>query len=108
MTEGSGGRIVDVAPAYLLDPPHGDDPVVVHASPDQLLHRFADVVPLAIDAKQQAVSDDALVAAAELVVEHSVHTSHPRFMNQNFAGPDPVAVAGEGTGGDEISVTPSS
>jgi len=32
---------------------------------------------------------------AQLVIDYSVHTSHPRFFNQNFAGPDPVAVAGD-------------
>lgn len=34
-------------------------------------------------------------AVTELVLEYSVATNHPRFFNQNFAGPDPLAIAGD-------------
>ena len=48
--------------------------------------------------KATAHDDDSIVAAVDLVIKHSVHTSHPRFVNQNFAGPDPVSVVGDWLG----------
>ncbi len=83
---------------YLLEGPSGDDPVVEFLDPGDLLAAFEPVIPIELAADTPARKADELQAAAELVVKHSVHTSHPRFFNQNFAGPDPVAVAGDWLG----------
>jgi len=88
-------RIAALALDYVLQPPSGDDPVIRHASPDSLVDEFASVVGIEIDADQQPVGADALVAAAELTLERSMRTAHPRFFNQNFAGPEPIAVVGD-------------
>lgn len=91
-------RIAGRALAYLLDPPHDDDLVIDLASPDELRSLFLKATALELDDDAHAVDDDSIVAAVDLVVEHSVHTSHPRFVNQNFAGPDPVSVVGDWLG----------
>ena len=59
---------------------------------------FDSVIPIELYAEAAAHSTDELRAAAELMIEYSVQTAHPRFLNQNFAGPDPVAVAGDWLG----------
>ncbi len=88
-------RIAQRALSYVVDPPRGDDPVIELASPDELRRIFDSSVPLAFDDVAHAHGDDAIVDAVDAVIEYSVHTSHPRFVNQNFAGPDPVSVAGD-------------
>lgn len=91
-------RIAERALAYVMDPPRGDDPVVALASPDELRERFADVAPLEFDDEAFPLDDQAILDAVDLIIEHSVHTTHPRFLNQNFAGPDPIAVVGDWLG----------
>ena len=91
-------RMAANALSYVVDPPRETDLVVDLASPDELVALFDCVVSLGFDDITAAASDDALVAASELVIKHSVHTSHPRFINQNFAGPDPVSVVGDWLG----------
>lgn len=98
MNESLQHRIAERAKAYVLDPPAGDDPVVDFLPPDELLVRFADALPLSFADDEAAASDDQVVDAVDLVIRHSVHTSHPRFVNQNFAGPDPVSVVGDWLG----------
>lgn len=90
--------IVERATRYLVDPPRGDDPVIDLASPDALVEVFSKTVGLAFEDDAAAAPDDLLLSAADLVVQHSMHTSHPRFVNQNFAGPDPISVAGDWLG----------
>ena len=87
--------IADQAIEYVFNPPSTDDPVVDYASPEQLLAEFAESVGLAIELSQPAVDHDALIAATETIVRRSMHTTHPRFFNQNFAGPEPIAVVGD-------------
>lgn len=94
----AASAIVEVAERYLFHPMTEDDPVVEFKSPTDLLAAFEAVVPMELASEATPRSADELQAAAELVVKHSVHTSHPRFFNQNFAGPDPVAVAGDWLG----------
>lgn len=91
-------RIAARALAYVVNPPRGLDPVIDLASPDQLRSSFERSVALGFDDEAEACDGDAIVNAVDLVIKHSVHTSHPRFVNQNFAGPDPVAVAGDWLG----------
>jgi glutamate decarboxylase len=90
--------IIERATRYLLKPPRADDPVIDLASPDELIEAFAHTVALSFDADSHAEPDDLLLNAADLVVQYSMHTSHPRFVNQNFAGPDPISVAGDWLG----------
>jgi glutamate/tyrosine decarboxylase-like PLP-dependent enzyme len=95
MSEPLYGRVADLAVRYLMDPPRGDDRVVEFTSPDELVAAFETTVGLALGADEPAHDADAMVAAAEQVVRYSMHTGHPRFLNQNFAGSDPVAVVGD-------------
>lgn len=91
-------QIARRALAYVLDPPDGPNEVVRLASPDDLLAAFESSVGLAFGDDAPAEPDSAVLAAVDTVIEYSVHTSHPRFMNQNFAGPDPVSVVGDWLG----------
>ena len=88
-------QIAEQAMAYVFDPPTAGQPVISYASPAELIDEFARVVPLAIEAEQAAVDDQALAAVTALIVDRSMHTTHPRFFNQNFAGPEPMAVVGD-------------
>lgn len=90
--------VAERAVRYLVNPPRGDDPVVTLASPSELIEQFSQTVGL--DFAQAALpgSDSDLLAAVDQVVTYSMHTSHPRFVNQNFAGPDPVSVVGDWLG----------
>ena len=98
MTDSLEARIAQRALTYVTDPPRGDDPVIVLASPDELRARFAAVAPLELGDDAGPLDDEAILGAVDLVLEHSVHTAHPRFVNQNFAGPDPIAVVGDWLG----------
>ena len=91
-------RIAAQALAYVVDGPTGLDPVVDLATPDELGAAFDEAASLALADDVSAHDDDVLVRAVDLVIKHSVHTSHPRFVNQNFAGPDPVSVVGDWLG----------
>ena len=86
------------ATTYLTDPPRGDDPVIDFAAPGELVNTFGATVGLAFADAAPAEHDDAVLAAVDLVIKHSMHTSHPRFVNQNFAGPDPISVVGDWLG----------
>ena len=83
---------------YLLTPPHEPHDVVHLASPEALLADFESSVGLSLAGTTLPAPDDLLLAAVDLIIDRSVHTSHPRFLNQNFAGPDPIAVAGDWLG----------
>ncbi len=73
-----------------------DGPVIRLQSPDQLQQVFEEAgVPLPMDSPQEAHSNEETLRALQAVLDYSVHTQHPRFFNQNFAGPDPVAVVGD-------------
>lgn len=91
-------RIAERALAYVVDTPTGGDPVIDLASPDQLQTLFDDAASLGFCDVATAHDDDSIMAAVDLVIKHSVHTAHPRFVNQNFAGPDPVSVVGDWLG----------
>ena len=95
MNSDAARQIADQALDYVFDPPVAGDRVIAYASPDELIAEFATSVGLAIDAEQEAVDADDLVAAVQTVIDRSMHTTHPRFFNQNFAGPEPIAVVGD-------------
>ena len=88
-------RIADQALEYVFDPPVASDRVIDYASPNELIAEFATTVGLGIDVDQQPVSPDQLVDAVQTIIDRSMHTTHPRFFNQNFAGPEPIAVVGD-------------
>ena len=93
------GAIASVALEHLASESPVSAPVVRLRSPDDLHALFEAVgVPLDLADNLSAADPDDLVASARLIVEYSVDTSHRRFFNQNFAGPDPVAVAGDWLG----------
>lgn len=90
--------IAERALAYVTAPPSDPDDVIRFASPTELVDAFAGTVALTFDAEAPNESADSILDAVDLVIRHSVHTSHPRFLNQNFAGPDPVSVVGDWLG----------
>lgn len=98
MDDSLEARIAERTLSYVLDPPRGVDPVIELATPAELHSIFLDATPLGFDNHAHAHDDEAIVAAVDLIIQHSVHTSHPRFVNQNFAGPDPVSVVGDWLG----------
>lgn len=98
-------------------------PVVRLASPETIAAELADTVGLGLDAApaqdapaldapahsafthaapahpaHPAHSADRLLAAVDKIIGRSVRTDHPLFVNQNFAGADPAAVAGDWLG----------
>jgi len=85
-------------------PKAGDGlPVVRFASPETIAADLADTVSLGLDdapAHGTATAHDAdrLLSAVDQIIERSVRTDHPLFVNQNYAGADPVAVAGDWLG----------
>lgn len=89
-------RIAARALRHVSNPPAGDDCVVRLATPDQLAEAFSASVGLELSG--EAHSDADVMAAVDCVIDYSVHTTHPRFMNQNYAGADPVAVVGDWLG----------
>ncbi|MGI9624931.1 MAG: pyridoxal phosphate-dependent decarboxylase family protein [Acidimicrobiales bacterium] len=79
-----------------LSAPRGEN-VLELASPDELAQIFDQTVGLDLE-NGESHSDAAVLEAVDQVLRYSVHTSHPLFMNQNFAGADPLAVAGDWLG----------
>jgi glutamate decarboxylase len=76
-------------------------PVVVDADPEAIAASFlalganrSNGVPLSL-ADGRAHDSAELLAAVDATLRLSVHTASPRFFNQNFAGPDPAALAGD-------------
>ncbi len=102
MTAGDDAALVERLVATILDhvvdPPSGDDPVVRFAAPGDLVTAFDASVGLALGDDAPAHGADRVEAAVAAVLHHSVQTTHPRFMNQNYAGADPVAVVGDWLG----------
>lgn len=88
-------RLTDRVVARLLDPPSDDDRVVTYGSPVEIGDAFRSSVALEFRDREPAHGDDELVAAVEQVLAWSVATDHPRFVNQNFAGPESVGVVGD-------------
>lgn len=69
-------------------------PVLVDAGPAQIEAAFAEHLKLSL-ADGLAHPHERLLAAIDETVRLSVHTASPRFFNQNFAGPDVAALAGD-------------
>ncbi len=90
--------LAGLARDHLLDPPAGADPVIDFASPAELFATFDRSVGLGFAADAAPHPPGAVLAAARSLMDHSVQTRHPRFLNQNFAGPDPVSIVGDWIG----------
>jgi glutamate/tyrosine decarboxylase-like PLP-dependent enzyme len=80
--------------AYLERARARELPVLVDVGPTQIEAAFASHVPLSL-ADGRAHAHEPLLAAIDETVRLSVHTASPRFFNQNFAGPDLAALAGD-------------
>ena len=91
-------QLVERVTANLLDPPDADAPVLRYGEPSAIRAAFAESVALDFSDDEPAHGGDDLSAAVGQVLEWSVATSHPRFVNQNFAGADPVGVIGDWLG----------
>jgi len=87
--------LINRVATYVLDPPQRADAVVTYGGPETIRSAFRSSVPLEFAEHEPAHDTDAMMAATESVLTWSVATSHPRFVNQNFAGPDPLGVAGD-------------
>jgi len=73
-----------------------DQPVIKLRSPEQICGEFARVgVPMAIGDNEEAAGREELLEACQLTLDLSMQTNHPLFMNQLYAGPDPVGLVGE-------------
>jgi glutamate/tyrosine decarboxylase-like PLP-dependent enzyme len=90
--------LIDRVAAQLLAPAKSSDPVIRYAAPEAIAVAFADSVGLSFAAHEPAHRDADLLAATEQVLRWSVQTNHPRFVNQNFAGADPIGVIGDWIG----------
>ncbi|MFT5202597.1 MAG: glutamate decarboxylase [Candidatus Aldehydirespiratoraceae bacterium] len=90
--------VIERAATYLTEPPQGSDPVISFASPAALAEAFTTSVGLELADRSDPQAVEDVLASVEQVIEYSMHTSHPRFVNQNFAGPDPISVVGDWLG----------
>ena len=59
---------------------------------------FARTIGLELTDDESPAEPADLVEAANLVVRRSVQTNHPYFLNQNYAGADPLGVVGDWLG----------
>ncbi len=90
--------VIARAASYVLDPPREADKVISLASPAELAEIFGTSVGLDLVDGDAPASPELLLRAVEQIIDYSMHTSHPRFVNQNFAGPDPISVVGDWLG----------
>ncbi len=72
------------------------EPVSKYNSPSDLHTAFEDLgVPLGFKDGDRPISIAQLTSAMNAILDNSVRSSHPMFMNQLYAGVDPIALAGE-------------
>jgi glutamate decarboxylase len=79
---------------YLAQAGARELPVLLDVGPGQIEAAFASHVPLSL-VDGLAHGEQRLLAAIDETVRLSVHTASPRFFNQNFAGPELAALAGD-------------
>ena len=81
---------------HLERPARGEGAVVRLQSPGEVRGAFAARgAPLALGAGDPALGDAALLAAVRTVLELSVQTDHPLFLNQLYSRADPFGVLGD-------------
>lgn len=71
------------------------EPVVRYAKPLGFHAAFERHVGLRLRPGEPAHGPEPLMQAVEDILSRSVHSGHPRFFNQNWAGADPVSVLGD-------------
>ena len=81
---------------YLDDATDTSKPVVNIASPAELADAFGKSgVDLRLADDVKPVSSENLLSACQTVIDKSVHTAHPHFMNQLYGHCDPVSIGGD-------------
>lgn len=63
-------------------------PVIKSMSPDEM-NRLVPVI------SSQGIDEKTFIKELEFILEHSVRTNHPLFLNQLFGGADPLAIIGD-------------
>jgi glutamate decarboxylase len=72
------------------------EPVATFATPADLEAKFSNIgVEIECKSTDERVDIAQLTTALDAIVGASVRSSHPMFMNQLYAGVDPIALAGE-------------
>jgi len=90
------GEVADQMVEYHRDSIRGTEDVNKYATPTDLHSKFDQLgVSLRMEKDEKSTSLPDLASALEMVVDNSVRASHPMFMNQLYAGVDPIALAGE-------------
>lgn len=72
-----------------------EDPVVRYASPRALHEAFAGGLGLPIPAHASPADPGVALSTIEDILDRAVHSAHPRFFNQNWAGADPISILGD-------------
>lgn len=81
---------------YLDDGTDTTQPVVKLASPAELAAAFDKAgVPLQLADKVQPTTNQKLLSACQMIIDYSVHTAHPHFLNQLYGHCDPVSIGGD-------------
>merc|ERR1740139_1066573 len=90
------GEVADQMVEYHRNSIRGTENVNKYATPIDLHSKFDRLgVSLRIEKDETPTSMQDLASALDAVVDNSVRASHPMFMNQLYAGVDPIALAGE-------------
>ena len=102
MTESPRSEAVELIGRFLVEeltaPIDRSRPVVRLAGLDELGSAFDASVGFDLKEGEGAHSDEDLLAAVRTVIDHSVQTRHPRFVNQNWAGADDIGIVGDWLG----------
>lgn len=89
--EALGGRLV----RSLTEGTRREAPILGYGHPDEHLAALEPSVGLRVRPDEPAHPPQAILQAVETILARAVRSDHPRFFNQNWAGPDPVAVLGD-------------
>lgn len=88
-------RVSEELQSYVQGLGNSTEPVVKLRSPEELRKIFsAKGVGFCLE-NQEALGDDDLVEAVKLVLEYSVRTGHPLFLNQLYSQVDEVSMVGD-------------
>lgn len=91
------GCVATLVDDYLRDAQAGAIPVSDPQGPEELEASFANFGGVQLG-RAPGLTPSAAQDLLTKIVATSVHTSHPRFFNQNFAGPDLLAIGGDWLG----------
>ncbi len=91
------GQVAELVDGYLQDAQARTIPVSEPSGPAALEERFAEFGGLGLE-PPAGLCPSTVPDLLREIIAASVHTSHPKFFNQNFAGPDIIALAGDWLG----------